>query len=318
LYPGAFYAGTIYCTQIGITKESMLGNEPQAFCYTMKDIDRLPKRVADGNKGTFGKIGFLTGCDTIGGAAVLSATAAYRMGSGYVRVMTHTNNKEGLLQRIPEAVVTCYDDEMGYEERQKLLEQIIQKSDVLAVGAGIGMGEWAYRMVEKLLNRVAKPLVIDADACNIIAASETCKTWLKETSQSRKYPIIMTPHLAEFSRLCGVSITALKEDFPKAVTQFAKEYGVVLVGKDACTLISDCGGRLYMNRSGNDALATAGSGDVLLGMIASLLGQGMSAFDAACMGVYLHGLCGDFAKAETNARFVIASDISLQLAKLPI
>lgn len=315
LYPGVSYAGEIRCNQIGITKESFLENPPQAFSYDKTDIVRLPQRKADGNKGSFGKIGFFTGCAAISGAAVLSAEAAYRMGCGYVKVMTHFNSRAEILHRIPEAVVSYYEDDTDFKTRLSMLKDIVNFSDVIAVGAGIGMDEWAECMVRELIMLDQKPIIIDADACNIIAESEKLQNYLLQTAFKRKYPIIMTPHLAEFARLSGKEITAIKADFAKAVLEFSRTYGIILAAKDATSLVTD-GQALYFNRSGNDALATAGSGDVLFGMIAALTGQKMEAFEAACLGCYLHGLCGDLACDKTNARFVTASDLTIQLADI--
>ena len=317
LYPGALYSGKVRCHDIGITKESFLGKEPVAFSYEPEELSLLPHRDPAGNKGSFGKIGFFTGCASIGGAAILSASAAYHMGSGYVRVVTHENTRAGMLSQIPEAVVSYYKEEMTTSEKISLCDKVIQNSDVLAIGAGIGTDEWAGEMTEYVLKCDGKPIVADADACNLIAADERLKQGLKDMAGVRRYPLILTPHLAEFSRLSGVQVAQLKKDLPRHVMQFAKEYGVILAAKDAVTLVSD-GKRLYMNGSGNDGMATAGSGDVLFGMIASLTGQGMEAFEAVCLCVYLHGLCGDLVRKETNARFMTASDLIGGLKKMDI
>lgn len=313
LYPGAIYAGKVHCSQIGITKESFLGNYPRGFSYQKEDLCRLPVRRPDGNKGSFGKIGFFTGSGEIGGAAILSAMAAYRMGSGYVRVFTHDNNKTALMERVTEAVISCYTDDLAKQERLEMMKKTADFADVIAVGAGIGTDEWAMLMVQKLLMADEKPIVVDADACNIIAEDDALKSWLIETAGKRRYPIVMTPHLAEFARLSGTDRKEIQADYPKAAIEFATRFGVILCAKDATTLVTD-GEKIYFNRSGNDAMATAGSGDVLFGMTASLLGQKMTAFEGACLSVYIHGLCGDAAKEKTNARYVTASDLVLELA----
>ncbi|MBE5870826.1 MAG: NAD(P)H-hydrate dehydratase [Lachnospiraceae bacterium] len=317
LYPGASYSGKVRCHDIGITKESFGGVEPVAFSLQPEDLSLLPHRDPAGNKGSFGKIGFFAGCAAIGGAAILSAKAAYHMGSGYVRVFTHENARAGMLSQIPEAVASYYKEEMTISERISLCDTVAEKSDVLAIGAGIGTDEWAREMTGYVLQRSEKPLVMDADACNILAADEVLKQELKSLAGMRKHPIILTPHLAEFARLSGVPVRELKKDLPQYVMQFAKEYGVILAAKDAVTLVCD-GRKLYMNRSGNDGMATAGSGDVLFGMIASLAGQGLEAFEAACLGVYIHGLGGDLSAKETNARFLTASDLIGGLQKTDI
>lgn len=316
LHPGTDYAGKVFCRQIGITPESFLGKAPEAFSYTGEDLKSLPQRRADANKGSFGKIGLFAGCDTIGGAAILAAEAAYRTGSGYVRVFTHDNNRAGLMAHVPEAVADYYGSDTEKAVFLHMCEKLYRFCDVAAVGAGIGQGERAVTMLQDIIRRDEKPLIIDADGLNIIAQSDDLKQFLTQTADGRSFPIIMTPHLLEFSRLCGLEIAAIRRDFPKAVTDYAKKTGVILVAKDAVTLVSDRGKRLYINRSGCEAMATAGSGDVLFGMTAALVGASGDAYLAACLSVYIHGLCGERAKEKTNSYFVKASDLTRQLAEI--
>lgn len=237
------------------------------------------------------------------------------MGCGYVKIFTHSENKAAIMQTIPEAVITCYCDETKKEERLAIVEQTAHFADVIALGAGIGTDKWAWEMTKKLLMADEKPIVIDADGCNTIAADKNLMEWLEQTAHKRHYPIIMTPHLLEFARLLGEDTVSIRKDFADVSMKFATRYGIILCAKDAVTLVTD-GKTVYFNRSGNDAMATAGSGDVLFGMIASLLGQKMTAYEAACLGVYLHGLCGDGAKDRTNASYVTASDLVKELAWL--
>lgn len=316
LHPGIGYAGEVLCRQIGITKESFLDEEPEAFSYTGDDLDNLPVRRPDANKGSFGKISLFAGSGEIGGAAVLAAEAAYRMGSGYVRLFTHDNNRAGVMAHVPEAVAGYYRDDTEEASFLQMCGECYRFCDVAAVGAGIGKGEKAARMLAYLIQKDEKPLVIDADGLNIIAESAELKQYLTKTAKTRRFPIIMTPHLLEFSRLCGLEIPQIKRDFPKAVTDYADKMGVILVAKDAVSLVSDRGRRLYINRSGCEAMATAGSGDVLFGMLAALVGASEDAFLSACLCVYIHGLCGERAKERTNSYFVKASDLAGQLAAI--
>jgi len=313
-YPGKACAGRIVVAPIGITKESFFEKIPTAFSYEREDCNRLSKRMPDGNKGSYGKLSIFAGSENVGGAAILSSMAAYRMGSGYVKVFTHENNRTGFLCEVKEAVCSYYNDAMSPKGLTEMVDNVYSFGNVCLIGPGIGREKISRMMVSSVLTRDEKPLIIDADACNIIADEEQLKNWLLTTKASRNNPIIMTPHLVEFSRLSKKAVSELKEDLVEASMAFSKEYGVILVCKDAVTVVTDEKGAVYINCSGNNAMATAGSGDVLAGMITALAGQQSDGFESACLGVYIHGLCGDLSKDETNERFVVATDLIKQLS----
>lgn len=316
LFPGRTYSGRIVTAQIGITKDSFLGMAPKGFCYENGDIKSLAKRRPDGNKGSFGKVSIFAGSSQMGGAAVLSAMAAYRMGSGYVRLFTHANNRSELLKEMPEVVYSVYEDADSVDKRLKEAVSVYEQGSVALIGPGIGKDDWAKQLVERIIRRDEKPLLIDADACNIIAESEALMEWLISTASTRKFPIVMTPHLMEFARLSKTALETIQEDVVSYGVSFAKKTGVILICKDACTVVVNSVGTVYFNNSGNEGMATAGCGDVLSGIVASLLGQEQEAYFAACMGVLLHGLCGDQATEKTNARFVVASDLIQNLSSI--
>lgn len=305
LYPGAEYCGELLCTDIGISKESFLGEKPCFISYTKEDLTRLPIRKKNGNKGTFGKVLVIAGSENMCGAAQFAALSAYRMGSGMVRIFTVAKNREILQKNIPEALLTTYDAD-NFEE--SLLEEALRWATVVVLGPGLGTTQTAEKIVNYVLNDIHIPTVIDADALNIIAGNEA----LKKKIQGK--PVVLTPHLMEFARLTGKNIEEVKENRVKEALAFAKENQVTLVCKDAVTIVSNKGENNYINQTGNESMATAGSGDVLAGIIAALIGQGMTVEAAAALGVYTHGLAGDMAKQESNSYYVMAGNLIEQLA----
>lgn len=309
LYPGAEYCGKLLCADIGITKESFLGETPYFQSYGKEDLAKLPIRTKAGNKGTFGKVLVIAGSKNMCGAAQFTALSAYRTGSGMVRIFTVSDNREILQKNIPEALLTTYDAD-SLEEG--LLEEAMRWATVVVLGPGLGTTQTAENIVNYVLSKTtmpkAVPLVIDADALNIIAGNEAFKQKIKGK------PIVLTPHLMEFARLTGKDIEEIKANRVKEALAFAKENEITLVCKDAVTIVSHKGESNYINQTGNESMATAGSGDVLAGIIASLLGQGKTPEEAAVLGVAIHGLAGDRAKQESNSYYVMAGNLIEQLA----
>ena len=231
------------------------------------------------------------------GAAVFSGTAAYRSGTGLVRILTDEANRQTIQTAVPEAVLITYND--GFEE--KLLLDQLQWADAVVLGPGIGQETSARRLVEMTLKHYDGPLIIDADGLNIV--SENPELLLQ------KKHMVVTPHLGEMSRLTGKAIADVQKNIIKTAKDFAEKYNVVCVLKDFRTITAVPNGRTYLNMSGNNGMATAGSGDVLAGMIGALLAQGLSEEDAASIGVYLHGLAGDAARDQYGATSMMASNI---------
>lgn len=297
LYPGTEYCGKCVTAEIGITKESLL-EAPKGFTYGREDLGRLPKRAAGGNKGTFGKLLVIAGSKDMCGAAYLSAMAAFRMGVGMVRIYTDAANRGALYARIPEAIVTVYKED--FQE----LEACMDWADGVVFGPGIGTNERSKELFEEVLRYLAVkklPCVMDADALNLYSE-------LKR-GQGFDFPVILTPHLGEMSRLAGMEISQIKSSLIEMAVRYAREKEAVLVLKDARTVVSWGDERFYLNSSGNSGMATAGSGDVLTGCIGALMVQGLELAEAARLGVYLHGLAGDAAAEEMGKASVMAGDI---------
>ena len=249
------------------------------------------ERKAYSNKGSYGKILIIAGNETMSGAACFAAEAALRMGAGLVKVLSDAGNRQILQTRLPEIL---------FGER-KDLEESLEWCDCILFGPGVGVSEEMKEMLEMVLKKGKKPLVIDADGLNIISRFNMKIDY--------PYGTIMTPHLMEAARLMSCDITQIKEDLCQSAQDLAEKYHCTAVLKDATTIVAREDDLVYINQSGNDGMATGGSGDVLAGMITGLLGEGLSVHEAAVHGVYLHGLAGDHAKHDLGAYSMIASDI---------
>lgn len=308
LYPGTQYTGDLYVEDIGITDYSFMEQAPEVFTYTMKD-KRLPKRNPAGNKGTFGKVFLIAGSKNMCGACQFAAMSAFRMGAGMVKILTAEENLEALKKKIPEAIFDTYNSATTKEEVALQIEKGIDWCSVMAIGPGIGTGDFPQYMLEKVIAYNTKPLVLDADALTILAADYELMKRLERGNRRYGYDIVMTPHMGEFAKLLHTNTTAIQTELFPVVRAFTEKYHVTLVCKDARSIAAYKGKAIYLNTSGNDGMATAGSGDVLTGMITGLLAQNMNGFEAACLGEFLHGCAGDVAKKHANAYYIMAQDI---------
>ena len=298
-YPGASYAGKIFCEDIGFDRQAEKAAGLRYVTYTLKDRERLPLRRPDSNKGTYGRVLVAAGSRNMAGAACFSASAAYRMGSGLVTVYTSESNRMIVQGIIPEAVLKTYDDD---EPDMQVLEEQISGCSVIVLGPGLGRSRAAETIVRTVMEKAACPLVIDADALNILSEHPQ---WMA----SCHAPAAITPHLKELSRLTGHNIQYLKENLVQVCEDFSQQNGVICIAKDARTIVVDDSETIYVNMSGNNGMSTGGSGDVLTGMIAGLCAQGMSLESASRLGVYLHGLAGDLAAERMGVHAMTASDI---------
>jgi NAD(P)H-hydrate epimerase len=182
--------------------------------------------------------------------------------------------------------------------------------DILAIGPGLGQDKSTQALVRTVIKRIKKPMVIDADGLNALVGH----LGVLPTTNDQRPTTILTPHPGEMARLLGVSIKKVQENRSKTAKEFAQEHKVTLVLKGHNTVVADHKGNSYINKTGNPGMATGGCGDILTGMIAAFLAQGLSAFEAAKYAVYLHGLAGDLAAKDKTQISLIASDI---IAKIP-
>ena len=303
-YPGATYSGSVEVVNAGFVPQNVLHNKVDGFgstfTYSDDDIDRLVVRTSDSNKGTYGRTLIIAGSKNMGGAAVLSASAAYRSGTGLVKVLTHEVNKTPVLVRMPECLIATYQDNMPLAAE---LQKDFAWAKSIAVGPGLSMNGVAAEITKCVLEINDKVRILDADALNIIAAENI------DFKGNTDGNIIVTPHLMEMSRLTGESVADIKKDLVQCAKKFAKEHQCICVLKDARTVVTD-GMDVYINSTGNDGMSTGGSGDVLTGLMAGFTAMGIDAFEAACLAVYVHGKAGDIAALKRGKAGMTASDIA--------
>lgn len=296
LYPGAKYAGKRIVKDIGIRVRRGL-EEEQIYTYEKEDLcTLLPERRPDANKGTYGKVLMITGSKGMAGAAYLSAKAAYSVGAGLVQIYTDETNRIVLQQLLPEAIITTYT-----EFDKEKLKELFDWADVISIGSGLGRSETAEKVVTYAMQYAKSPCVIDGDGLNILSEELTLL--------EHKKNVILTPHMKEMSRLMQCTVEELKESPIRSLQEFVEDYPVVCAMKDARTIVASDEEGIFVNTTGNTAMAKAGSGDVLAGIITGLLTQRMSLRSACETGVFLHGLCGDAAKEHKGSYSVLASDL---------
>lgn len=266
----------------------------------------LPPRPADGHKGLFGKVLVVGGSAAMLGAPVLAGTAALRLGSGLVQIAVPAAMVPFALSITPELTSLPLPETSG----RKLLAAAAEKCDALVVGPGLGTS-WAARARVFRLLAVAKPMVLDADALNLIAAGDAWPASARATA-------VLTPHPGEMARLAkllGRGGVPERERVPTdepgriaLAAEAARTFGQIVLLKGHRTVVTD-GARVYLNATGDSSLSKGGTGDVLSGMIGSLIGQGMKPFDAACRGAWLHGRAGEIAGKRLGLRCVLARDV---------
>lgn len=279
-------------------------NNPETTEYTtivdvnimeLSDLKLLPERDPLGNKGTFGHVLVVAGSHGMCGAAYFAAAAALKTGAGMVKIQTVEENRIPLQILLPEAMIACRGTEEEYRNS-------VQWCDVLVMGPGLGISEESEERAAFFLQAAAeekKPVILDADGLNLLASHQDWRAQLGDH-------VILTPHPGELSRLTGKSISELKGRIYKSAAQLALETGTVCVAKDAATVTAGSG-KMFLNLSGNAAMATAGSGDVLSGILAGVCCRFLhckepDAVTRAALGVYIHGLAGDLAAAEASGR----------------
>lgn len=312
LYPGAAFCGTLVCRQMGIDARSFLQEPPGYYTYGGAQGGLLPARPADGNKGTFGKVLLIAGSAGIAGAAMMAAKSVFRAGAGMVRVVTAQENRTALQQFVPEAMLLTYSgDGPAAEDAGFLsaLEEAMEWADCILAGPGIGTGDGARALLRSVLLRSDLPLVIDADGINFLAEDTGMQNVAADSARTER-TIVLTPHLAEFARLYGCTVREAADGLLQYPRELAERLHCVVVCKDVRTVVVQSGGgQGYLNTTGNCGMATAGSGDVLAGMITGLLAQGMTGMDAAVAGVYLHGCAGDLAAEQKTQTAMTATDL---------
>ena len=305
LSQGRTMAGRVIVPDIGISTDSIC--EDQEIVRTAgKDIYRkmLPDRPEDSNKGTYGRLLVIAGSKGMAGAAYLNAPAAYMTGAGLVRIYTSSDNREILQTLLPEAIITTYEE---YNKEELL--SLLTWADSVCIGSGLGMSRLSEKILKTVIEYVKIPCLIDADGLNLLAENNN---YLNQMAERR---FVITPHMKEMSRLTSTPVEELKADRIQILKDFISRYRITCVLKDSRTLIASEEKGIRMNLTGNSAMAKAGSGDVLAGVISGWMVQGKEAEDAAELGTYIHGLSGDLAKFEKGVYSVMARDLIEYISK---
>ena len=298
LYPGAQYAGKVVVADIGMPEDSFFMQFPVVREIMDEDLNLVPERKPYSNKGTYGKLLVIAGSEMMSGAAFLAAKAAFIAGCGMVKILTHERQRQVLSVLLPEAIIETYEDII--DEEQFLFH--LGWADCVLIGPGIGTNSLSLEMIELVCSQCSVPLIIDADALNLVAQDLSI---LKQISCET----IITPHVVEMSRLCEENVEYIKNHLIEVAQEFSKEYNIICILKDARSMISVPYGPVYINMTGNSGMSTAGAGDVLAGFVAGLGTQGMRLEDAAAVGAYLHGKAGDHAAETIGEYSMMASDL---------
>jgi len=272
----------------------------------------FPPRKLDGHKGDFGRVLVTGGSRGMAGAPCLAARAALRGGAGLVKAAVPDCVWDVAMLKLDECTTVGLPSHLGAFSKRAVepwLEHL-DEADIGVLGPGLSQHGEVLEFVRLALPQSKKPLVLDADGLNAFAGN---LAGLGKAQKTRGAGLVLTPHAGEMARLLGRSAQAVQQNRNAAACEAARLSHTVVVLKGAGTLVTD-GERLYQNKTGNPGMATGGTGDVLSGLIAALIGQHMDTFEAACLGVYLHGLAGDLAAKELSEPGMIAGDL---LAYLP-
>lgn len=308
-FPGAAFVGQLQVVDIGIPA-TCLAFTSDVLLVAAEDAESwLPQRIAGGHKGSFGHLLLLAGSPGKTGAAALAGQSAVRGGCGLVTVAAPAAVHDILEVKLTEVMTCPLADTAGLVSPQALddIIELLATRQALAIGPGLGQSDELADLLGRLLPQVDLPVVIDADGLNLLAGQLNC---LKKRSGPA---VILTPHPGEMSRLCGLSIAEIEADRFQVARDFAMQHEVVLLLKGVRTVVAAPDGRVRINTSGNDGLASGGSGDVLTGLIGALLAQGLDPFDAAALAAWLHGRAAELVAIGQGTAGMAASDLLCQL-----
>jgi NAD(P)H-hydrate epimerase len=306
LEPGRTHAGRVIVARIGIA-EGDADLPADAEVWTRAEVgQRLPERPASGHKGTFGHVLVVAGSEGKTGAAALAAQSALRMGSGLVTIACPAGLNDILEIKCTEAMTAPVPDTseraFAAAAATPLLELAATRS-AIGLGPGIGRSAETMKLIEGLVPKLRKPIVIDADGLFAFAGDP-------ERLAARREPTVLTPHPGEAASLLGSSPAEVNRDRPAAARSLAARSNCIVALKGAGTVIAAPDGRVCLNPTGNPALASGGTGDVLTGLVAALLGQGLGGFEAAAIAAFVHGAAADRLAAAIGASGLMAEDLA--------
>ena len=312
-YPALEYVGKLIYDNIGLQNNAVLSKFEFDHYYIDYELASsfIPKREENSNKGTFGKLLMLTGSSEFFGAAHLSLEAALRAGVGLVTYLGEKELIPTLSAKFPEAIYKPFSLKDNDDSDIESTIELSKKHTAILIGSGSSKSHGLLELVERFLLTNGSPIVLDADAINVLAENSEKGRELIRNSPRK---VILTPHPLEFSRLSGIPTDEVQKNRLHCAKAFACENNCILVLKGAATIVTD-GFDTYINSSGSSALAKAGSGDVLAGMLASVIASGTDPIRAAVLSVYFHGLAADTLADELTKLGVTPSDLPREICK---
>jgi len=310
---GPIHTGKLVTDQISIP-ESII-NQEKTFAYLLTDEiikPLIPVRHPQGHKGTHGRAVLIGGSVGMSGAIVLAGRAALKCGVGLLQIVVPEAIAETVDLGVIEATVwPAKDYEVLTDNSWPVIAERLERANSCAIGPGLKQTESFLSVLKRILQETDVPVILDADALNLISREPEILSLRKG-----KGNVIITPHPGEMARLCACSVDEIQEDRLKIAVTKAVEWGVIVVLKGAGTIVASPDGRVFLNNTGNAGLGTGGTGDVLTGCIASWVAQGVPPLGAACMGVYLHGKAADVLKQQFGLSGFTASELVDYLPKV--
>ncbi|PKM93662.1 MAG: bifunctional ADP-dependent NAD(P)H-hydrate dehydratase/NAD(P)H-hydrate epimerase [Firmicutes bacterium HGW-Firmicutes-1] len=301
LYPGAAYTGDVVVVDIGVPEKAWMDKPYQHEIIESSFSQLLPKRRVISHKGTYGKALIIAGSKSMMGAAILCARSAYQVGCGIVKIIAEKGHEDALFASIPEAIVEGYHRNENFNEDLERMNEAIKWADAILIGPGMTEDEYTKKLLEMVLKNEDKKIIIDADGLNVLSKNmDLLNQW--------NHNIIITPHIGEMARLTAHNTNEIIGNTVEFSLAFSRENKIITVLKSERTIIAHEDG-VFINSLGNNGMATAGSGDVLAGIIVGLLAQDEKALKAATLGVYIHSKAGDIAKEQYGEHSLMASNI---------
>lgn len=315
-YPGALYAGEVFFDDIGIPSAAIHEQDAEGWLLDEQTATLLPKRNADSHKGTYGKLLLFCGNPDMTGAAVLATGGALRSGAGLVTCMGMPSVLDVIKRFYPEPIYRPLEETLSGDVdaagAATVLDECLQGQTAILAGCGIGTSLGCGKVLVHLLKNAACPLILDADALNILSSDAGLAVLRGAAS---RVPVIVTPHPGEMARLTGATTADVQQNRVVSALRFAKNIGCFVVLKGAGTVVASPDGRFAVNASGNPGMAKGGMGDLLAGFVAGFAAQKIAPFEAACIGVYYHGKAGDFARAIHSEYGMLPRDVEGLLGK---
>ena len=311
-YPSLSRAGEVHVADISLPVDLVRQADIPLSLIEGSILERLPERRPDLHKGNTGKVLVVGGCHGMPGAVTMTSMACLRVGAGLVYGAMPSAVRRSFHQRLMEGIAVTLPDSEEDCLTGASLSSLLRASrgkTVAALGPGIGLDPETGEMIRSLIQKIRIPVILDADGITQIANDP-------EVLKKAKIPVILTPHPGEMARLTGASRERLATRRVDLAREFAADYGVIVVLKGARTVVAEPRGNAWINTTGNPGMATAGTGDVLTGIIAGLVAQGMRPLEAALSGVHLHGACGDRAAKRRGDRGLLARDLLHELPKV--